>query len=67
MITFVIVAGLTFLVLAALVVGIFDTVHAVDRRETAAERRDKWEARVLELHGGVMPAEDWDDSSWDDD
>ena len=41
-----------------------DTVHAADRREAAAERREKWEARVLELHGGVFPAEDTD---WDDD
>ena len=68
MITIVVVAGLGFLVLAALAVGILDTVRAVDRREVAAERREKWEARVLELHGGLLPTDgpDAEESTWDD-
>jgi hypothetical protein len=63
MITLVVIAGLGFLVLTALAVGFIDSMHSVDRREAAAERREKWEARVLELHGGVLPTEepDWDD------
>jgi hypothetical protein len=64
MITIVIIAGVAFLLTAALVVGIVDAMRSVDRREAAAERREKWEERVLELHGGVFPA---DEPDWDDD
>jgi regulator of extracellular matrix RemA (YlzA/DUF370 family) len=58
-----IVVGIAFIVVAALVVGIVDRTRAPALRRLAAERRKEWEERVLELHGGVEPAaqDDWDD------
>ena len=61
----VIVAGIVFLAVAAIVVGIVDAVHAASWRWVAAERRERWEERAMELHGGFDAAEH--DSSWDDD
>ena len=61
--TIVIVAGIIAITVAAIVVGIVDARRAADWRRVAAERREKWEERVRELHGGIeAPAEpDWDD------
>lgn len=58
-----IVAGVGFIVLVAIVVGIVDAVQAPARRLTAADRRQNWEARQLEFHG--VDATDVD--NWDDD
>lgn len=59
----IVLAGIGFLALAAVIVGFIDSAQSAARREVAAERREKWEAHVLELHGGIIPAEepDWDD------
>jgi hypothetical protein len=62
----IIVAGIVFLAVAAIVVGIVDATQAATWRRVAAERRERWEERVLELHGGIEPATEFD-SSWDDD
>jgi hypothetical protein len=58
-----IVAGICFIALAALVVGIVDATRAPAWRRIAAQRRQEWEDRVPELSGGVEPAghDDWDD------
>lgn len=65
----VIAAGVGFLVLVAIVVGIVDARQAARWRRIAAERREQWEARQLQLHGGVDPyaADPYDTDSWDDD
>lgn len=60
----IVLVGIGFLVLAAAIVGFIDSAQSASRREVAAERREKWEAHVLELHGGVMPV---DEPDWDDD
>lgn len=63
--TIVIVAGIIAIAVVAIVVGVVDAHRAADWRQVAAERREKWEERVREMHGGVEPAEpgepDWDD------
>ena len=46
-----IIGGLGFLLLAAIVVGIVDALQAPRRRQIAAERRAQWEARRLQPHG----------------
>ena len=47
-----IIGGLGFLLLVAIVVGIVDAVQASSWRQIAAERREQWESkRRLQLHG----------------
>jgi len=46
-----IIGGLGFLLLAAIVVGIVDAMQAPSWRQVAAERREQWEARRLQPHG----------------
>jgi len=46
-----IIAGLGFLLLAAVVVGIVDALHASSWRQIAAERREQWESQRLQPHG----------------
>jgi hypothetical protein len=62
----VIIAGLVFLVLVAIVVGIVDTTQRPRWRRIAAERRERWEARQPQLHG-VDPHAEHESESWDDD
>ena len=47
-----ILGGLAFLLLAAVVVGIVDTVHAASWREVAADRREHWESLHPQPLGG---------------
>ena len=54
-----IIGGLGFLLLAAIVVGVVDAFQAASWRQIAAERREDWEARHLQLHG--RPSIDEDD------
>jgi hypothetical protein len=58
-----IVGGIVFIAVVAIVVGIVDATRATRWRRIAEERRREWEERVLELHGGVEPgtADEWDD------
>jgi hypothetical protein len=58
-----IVGGIAFVAVVAVVVGIVDATRAPAWRRVAAERRREWEERSLELHGGAEPAgpDDWDD------
>ncbi|WP_219414989.1 hypothetical protein [Pseudonocardia nigra] len=58
-----IAAGIGFLVVVAIVVGIVDAAQASTWREVAAERRRRWEARQPEFHG----VDGSDTESWDDD
>ena len=53
-----IAGGLALIALIAVVVGIVDARQAPNRRQVAAERRDRWEARQPEFHG---PSYDWDE------
>ena len=46
-----IIGGLGFLLLAAIVVGIVDALQASSWRQVAAERREQWEAQRLQPHG----------------
>jgi hypothetical protein len=67
----VIIGGLAFLVLVAIVVGIVDAAQASTWRQIAAERRERWEARQPQLHGidpysGYDPQDGYD-PDWDDD
>ncbi|MBV9919371.1 MAG: hypothetical protein JOY78_00750 [Pseudonocardia sp.] len=49
-----ILGGLAFLLVAAIVVGIVDALHASSWRRIAAERREQWESRRhLQPHGRV--------------
>ena len=58
----VIIAGIILVALVAVVVGIVDAAQAASWRQVAAERREQWEKRVMELHGGIEVAEqDGDD------
>ena len=57
---------LVALLAIAFVVGVIDAAHAQTWRQVAAERREKWEERVRELHGGIE-APEVDRSDWDDD
>jgi hypothetical protein len=54
-----IIGGLGFLLLAAIVVGVVDAFQASSWRQIAAERREDWEARHLQPHG--RPSIDEDD------
>jgi hypothetical protein len=60
----VIIAGLVFLALLAIAVGIADARQAPEWRRIAAERRRRWEARQQRPYGfdGYF-----DDSGWRDD
>jgi hypothetical protein len=51
-----ILGGLAFLLVAAIVVGIVDTLQASSWRRIAAERREQWESRHrhLQPHGRVL-------------
>ncbi len=44
----VVLVGIALLVLIAVLVGVADAVHAPTRRQLAAERRQRWEARRVE-------------------
>lgn len=59
MIITLIAASTVFIVVVAVVIGIIDATQTPARRELAARRRQKWEARQFELHGidpyGVDP------------
>lgn len=57
----IIVAGVGFLVVVAVVVGIVDAARASAWRRIAAERRHSWEARQPEFHGVDSAEPDWDD------
>lgn len=57
----VIVAGVGFIVIVGIIVGIMDAVQAPARRLTAADRRQNWEARQLEFHGVDTPDVDGGD------
>ena len=48
-----ILGGLGFLLLVAIVVGIVDALQASSWRRIAAERREQWESRHLQPHGRV--------------
>ncbi len=48
-----ILGGLGFLLLAAIVVGVVDALQASSWRRIAAERREQWESRHLQPHGRV--------------
>jgi hypothetical protein len=70
----IIVAGVIFLVLVAIVVGIVDAAQAPRWRRIAAERREQWEARQPQLHKADPSAASHydtaypdDTDSWDDD
>ena len=55
-------AGVAFILLVAIVVGIVDAAHASSWRQVAAERRQRWEeARSLEYHGSPREPEGWDE------
>ena len=48
-----ILGGLAFLLVVAVVVGIVDALQASSWRRVAAERRAQWESRHLQPHGRV--------------
>jgi hypothetical protein len=56
-----IIGGLGFLVLSAIVVGIVDALQASSWREIAAERREQWESRHLQPHGPAYVDDSDDD------
>jgi hypothetical protein len=56
----VIVAGLAFIIAVAVTVGVVDALQAPTWRRIAAERRERWESRQLQLHGGPDP-DNWDE------
>lgn len=58
MTVFLIIGGLALILLIAVVVGIVDAAYSSRWRSVAAERRDQWEARRPEFHGGY---EAWDE------
>ena len=60
-----IAVGVALIVAVAIVVGIVDAAHAPSRREVAAERRQRWEARQPQPHGVDQGQDEWDDG--DDD
>lgn len=55
-----IVAGLVFLTVVAVVVGVIDATRAPTWRRIAAERRERWESRRPEFHGIDGPDPDDD-------
>lgn len=56
----VIAAGIAFIVVVAIVVGIVDAAQAHVWRQVAADRRARWEAHRPEFHG-VDPQDAWSD------
>lgn len=55
-------AGVAFIVMVAIVVGVVDAARASSWRRIAAERRQRWEeARSLEFHGAPREPESWDE------
>ncbi len=55
-------AGVAFIVVVAIVVGIVDAARASAWRQVAAERRRRWEeARDLEYHGSPREPEAGDE------
>jgi hypothetical protein len=58
-----IVTGVGFIAVVAIVVGIMDAAQASAWRRIAAERRMRWEARRPEFHG----VDSADTDTWDDD
>lgn len=55
-------AGVAFILMVAIIVGIMDAAHASAWRQIAAERRQRWEeARDLEFHGAPREPEGWDE------
>jgi hypothetical protein len=62
----VVVGGLLSIVVIAIVVGVVDAFQASAWRRIAAERRESWEARQLELHGPGPQQVSLRDPAWDD-
>jgi hypothetical protein len=54
------VAGIAFIVVVAIVVGLVDAIQARAWRRIAAERRRIWEAQQPEYHGPHRN-ESWDE------
>jgi hypothetical protein len=54
------VAGIAFIVVVAIVVGIVDALQAPAWRRIAAERHENWERRRLSHHGPPR-SELWDE------
>jgi len=54
------VAGIVFIVVVAIVVGIVDAVLAPRWRQIAAERHENWEARQFQHHGS-RGSDPWDE------
>lgn len=63
----VIAAGIGFIVVVAIVVGIVDAMQAARWRQIAAERRARWEERQLQLHGPMVGQDSYDTDPWYDD
>lgn len=57
----IVIAGVGFIVVVAIVVGIVDAARAAAWRRVAAERREVWEARRPVDHGIDVPDTDWYD------
>ena len=57
------VVGIAFIAVVAIVVGIVDASRAARWRRVAEERRQDWEQRTLQLHLGreQTTADGWDD------
>ena len=51
----VIASGAVFLAVLAIVVGVVDAVQAPAWRQIAADRRDRWEQRQLQMQGAPEP------------
>ena len=51
-----IAVGIGVILVIAVVVGIVDAANAPMWRQVARERRQRWESRQVEYHGGA-----WDD------
>jgi Flp pilus assembly protein TadB len=57
-----IAAGIGFIVVVAIVVGIVDATQAPAWRRVAAQRRREWESQQPEFHGiDAADVESWDD------
>ncbi len=55
-------AGVAFILVVAIVVGIVDAAHASSWRQIAAERRERWgEARSFQHHGPPREPDVWDE------
>lgn len=56
-----VIAGVGFIVVVAVVVGIVDAARASAWRRVAAERRESWEAKRPVDHGIDVTDTDWYD------